>query len=63
MGKPSTRPEIRRRRIRREKLKRLRAHMLQARTEAEKAKIIEKARKIVPWLAPEQVFEQAAKKA
>jgi len=63
MGKPSTRPEIRRRRIRRQKLKMLRARMLQARTEAEKAKMTDKARKIVPWLPPEQVFAQAVKKA
>jgi len=37
--------------------------MLQARTETEQAKITEKVRKIVPWLPPEQVFGQAAKRA
>jgi len=41
----------------------LRARMLQARTEAEKVKMTDKARKIVPWLPPEQVFAQAVKKA
>ncbi len=46
--------EIHRRRVRREKLKKLREKYKSAQTEEEKKKIIEKMKKITPWLSEEE---------
>ena len=46
--------EINRRRKRREKYRHLRAKLAAAKTEAEKKKILEKVRRIGPWLSEEQ---------
>jgi hypothetical protein len=48
------RVELNRRRIRREKLAKLRDRYQKAKTEAEKASIREKVSKIAPWLSMDQ---------
>ena len=49
--------ELRRRRHRRAKLKKLRKKLLEAQTPEERAKIIEKIRKISPWYPIPEIKE------
>lgn len=53
MTTPSRRAEIRRRRARKEKVSRLRRQYTAAASEAERKRILEKARKSAPGFSPE----------
>jgi len=53
--------EIHRRRKRRKQYRRLRAKLTAAKTETEKKKILEKVKRIAPWL-PEEEFLATLKK-
>jgi hypothetical protein len=48
--------EIKRKRERRKKIKKLRERYFQSKSEEEKAKIIEKLKKIVPYLRLEEIL-------
>jgi hypothetical protein len=54
MSKPTHIKTIEKRRKRRAKLKKLREKYLLAKTKEEKEKILEKVRKITPWLSEEE---------
>lgn len=54
MSKPTHKQAIQRKKRRREKLKKLRARYFQAKTEKEKNLILEKVKKIAPWLSEEE---------
>ncbi len=56
MTGPSRRPEIARRRRRQEKLTLLRKRYAAAKSEADRAKIIEKVKRIYPARSPEEVL-------
>ncbi len=56
MTAPSRRPEIARRRRRQEKLTLLRKRYASAKSEADRAKIVEKIKRIYPARAPEDVL-------
>jgi len=49
--------EIHQRRVRKEKLKKLRAKFALAKTSSEKEKILEKVKKVAPWLSEEEFIE------
>ena len=49
--------EIHQRRVRKEKLKKLRAKFTLAKTSQEKEKILEKVKRIAPWLSEEEFLE------
>jgi hypothetical protein len=49
--------EIHRRRKRREKLRKLRSRYSLAKTNQEKEKILEKVKRIAPWLSEEEFLE------
>ncbi|HSB76863.1 MAG TPA: DUF6800 family protein [Terriglobales bacterium] len=59
MSTPSRRSELRRRRARKEKVSLLRKRYSAASSESERNRILEKARKVAPTLAPEQ-FSKAS---
>ncbi len=62
MTAPSRRPEIRQRRKRKEKVTLLRKHYATAKTDADRNKIVEKAKRMYPGRAPEEVLRIGAEK-
>jgi hypothetical protein len=62
MSKPTHIKTIEKRRKRKEKLKRLREKYLLAGTKEEKERILEKLRKIAPWLSEEEFLAPLKKK-
>jgi len=62
MSKPTHIKTIEKRRKRREKLKKLREKYLLAKTKEEKERILEKLRKIAPWLSEEEFLAPLKKK-
>ena len=62
MSKPTHIKTIEKRRKRREKLKKLREKYLLAKTKEEKERILEKLRKIAPWLSEEGFLAPLKKK-
>lgn len=62
MSKPTHIKTIEKRRKRREKLKKLREKYLLAKTKEEKERILEKVRKIAPWLSEEKFLAPLKKK-
>lgn len=61
MTAPSRRPEIRRRRKRLEKITLLRKHYVIAKTDADRAKIVDKVKRLYPGRAPEEVLKTGEK--
>ena len=46
--------ELRQRRARKEKLSKLREHYVNAKTEGERAAILDKAKRVAPWLSQDE---------
>lgn len=61
MGRQIRQNELHARRVRKMKLKKLRAHYAAAKSASEKEKIVRKAGRIAPWVAGDR-FIAAAKK-
>lgn len=51
--------EIKQRRVRRAKVKKLRAHYNEAKSAMDKEKVMSKAAKVIPWMSAEQFIASA----
>ncbi|MFB3917888.1 MAG: DUF6800 family protein [Terriglobales bacterium] len=63
MSAPSRRPEIRRRRTRKQKIAKLRTRYAKATSQSDRDRVIQKVRLLSPTMTPEQLTEHPQAKA